>query len=99
MVDIVYFMGIIVFLDVVYSYVLKNLVDGLNMFDGIDFCYFYFGFRGIYDFWDSRLFVYFSWEVLRFFLLNIRWWLEEYCFDGFCFDGVMFMFYYYYGVG
>lgn len=42
---------------------------------------------------------YFSWEVLRFLLSNIRWWLEEYCFDGFRFDGVTSMLYHHHGMG
>lgn len=28
--------------------------------------------------WDSRLFNYRNWEVLRYLLSNLRWWLEEY---------------------
>nr|XP_003469368.1 1,4-alpha-glucan-branching enzyme [Cavia porcellus] len=40
-----------------------------------------------------------SWEVLRFLLSNIRWWLEEYCFDGFRFDGVTSMLYHHHGIG
>ena len=42
---------------------------------------------------------YFSWEVLRFLLSNIRWWLEEYGFDGFRFDGVTSMLYHHHGIG
>lgn len=34
-IDVVYGNGILVFLDVVYSYVVKNVMDGLNEFDGI----------------------------------------------------------------
>nr|XP_060496960.1 1,4-alpha-glucan-branching enzyme [Panthera onca] len=42
---------------------------------------------------------YYSWEVLRFLLSNIRWWLEEYGFDGFRFDGVTSMLYHHHGMG
>lgn len=40
-----------------------------------------------------------SWEVLRFLLSNLRWWMEEYRFDGFRFDGITSMLYHHHGVG
>lgn len=40
-----------------------------------------------------------SWEVLRFLLSNLRWWMEEYQFDGFRFDGVTSMLYHHHGIG
>lgn len=40
-----------------------------------------------------------SWEVLRFLLSNLRWWMEEYCFDGFRFDGITSMLYHHHGIG
>ncbi|EDL75919.1 glucan (1,4-alpha-), branching enzyme 1, isoform CRA_b [Rattus norvegicus] len=99
LVDTAHLMGIVVLLDVVHSHASKNSEDGLNMFDGTDSCYFHSGPRGTHDLWDSRLFIYSSWEVLRFLLSNIRWWLEEYCFDGFRFDGVTSMLYHHHGMG
>lgn len=99
LVDTAHSMGITVLLDVVHSHASKNSEDGLNMFDGTDSCYFHSGPRGTHDLWDSRLFIYSSWEVLRFLLSNIRWWLEEYCFDGFRFDGVTSMLYHHHGMG
>ncbi|XWS55971.1 hypothetical protein CRYUN_Cryun09bG0046200 [Craigia yunnanensis] len=54
--------------------------------------------RGHHWMWDSRLFNYGSWEVLRFLLSNARWWLEEYKFDGFRFDGVTSMMYTHHGL-
>ncbi|CAM4418988.1 unnamed protein product, partial [Lepidochelys olivacea] len=39
------------------------------------------------------------WEVLRFLLSNLRWWIEEYGFDGFRFDGVTSMLYHNHGIG
>lgn len=37
-------------------------------------------------------------EVLRFLLSNLRWWIDEYGFDGFRFDGVMSMIYHHHGL-
>merc|ERR1719394_655100 len=54
---------------------------------------------GTHDLWDSRLFNYTEWEVLRFLLSNLRWWVEEYHFDGFRFDGVTSMLYHTHGMG
>lgn len=36
----------------------------------------------------SRLFAYDRWEVLRFLLSNLRYWIEVFRFDGYRFDGV-----------
>ncbi|MXQ82054.1 hypothetical protein E5288_WYG012488 [Bos mutus] len=99
LVDTAHSMGITVLLDVVHSHASKNSEDGLNMFDGTESCYFHYGPRGTHLLWDSRLFAYASWEVLRFLLSNIRWWLEEYGFDGFRFDGVTSMLYHHHGIG
>jgi len=91
--------GIIVLLDVVHSHACKNTVDGLNMFDGTTACFFHDNSRGYHDLWDSRLFNYAEWEVLRFLLSNLRWWIEEYHFDGFRFDGTTSMLYHSHGMG
>ncbi|XP_074155887.1 1,4-alpha-glucan-branching enzyme [Sminthopsis crassicaudata] len=99
LVDTAHSMGIIVLLDVVHSHASKNSEDGLNKFDGTDSCYFHSGPRGNHELWDSRLFAYSRWEVLRFLLSNLRWWLEEYSFDGFRFDGVTSMLYHHHGMG
>lgn len=40
-----------------------------------------------------------SWEVLRFLLSNLRWWMEEYRFDGFRFDGITSMLFHHHGIG
>jgi 1,4-alpha-glucan branching enzyme len=48
--------------------------------------------------WDSRLLNYRNWEVQRYLLSNVRWWLEEYHFDGFRFDGVTSMLYHHHGI-
>lgn len=99
LVDTAHSMGLFVLLDVVHSHASKNVMDGLNEFDGSDSCYFHGGSRGVHPMWDSRLFNYSSREVLRFLLSNLRWYLEEYKFDGFRFDGVTSMLYHSHGVG
>jgi len=91
--------GLTVLLDIVHSHASKNVVDGLNRFDGSDSHLFHGGGRGEHPIWDSRLFNYGNWETLRFLLSNVRWYLDEYHFDGFRFDGVTSMLYRHHGVG
>ncbi|KAJ8391454.1 hypothetical protein AAFF_G00089280 [Aldrovandia affinis] len=99
LIDVAHSLGIVVLLDVVHSHASMNTEDGLNKFDGSDSCFFHNGTRGEHSLWGSRLFNYSSWEVLRFLLSNLRWWMEEYRFDGFRFDGVTSMLYHHHGVG
>ncbi|KAL6736172.1 hypothetical protein Aduo_006554 [Ancylostoma duodenale] len=98
LVDKAHSMGITILLDVVHSHASKNVADGLNEWDGTDSCYFHSGPRGTHSLWDSRLFDYTQIETLRFLLSNIRWWVEEYGFDGFRFDGVTSMIYHSHGI-
>nr|XP_002131559.1 1,4-alpha-glucan-branching enzyme [Ciona intestinalis] len=93
LIDTAHGMGLYVLLDVVHSHACKNVLDGLNMFNGTDSCFFHSGSRGVHSQWDSRLFNYSEWEVLRFLISNLRWYMEEYKFDGFRFDGVTSMIY------
>ena len=51
-------MGITVLLDIVHSHACKNVLDGLNKFDGTNGCFFHDNERGYHDLWDSRLFDY-----------------------------------------
>lgn len=99
LIDTAHGMGIRVLLDVVHSHACKNVLDGLNLFDGTDHLYFHEGGKGRHDLWDSRLFNYSSHEVLRFLLSNLRYYMEEYQFDGFRFDGVTSMMYKHHGIG
>jgi len=99
LIDTAHSLGLIVLLDVVHSHASKNVADGINQFDGTDHCYFHGGPRGYHPVWDSRLFNYRSWETLRFLLSNLRWYIEEYQFDGYRFDGVTSMLYTHHGVG
>ena len=39
-----------------------------------------------------------NWETLRFLLSNSRWWVDEYKFDGYRFDGVTSMMYHHHGL-
>ncbi|EIN10541.1 glycoside hydrolase [Punctularia strigosozonata HHB-11173 SS5] len=99
LVDTAHGMGLTVLLDIVHSHASKNVLDGLNLFDGSDHQYFHEGARGRHELWDSRLFNYGHHEVLRFLLSNLRFWMEEYHFDGFRFDGVTSMMYLHHGMG
>lgn len=99
MVDKAHEHGLYVLLDVVHSHASKNTQDGLNQFDGTNSCFFHDGSRGEHSLWDSRLFNYSEYEVLRFLLSNLRWWHDEYNFDGYRFDGVTSMLYHSRGIG
>jgi 1,4-alpha-glucan branching enzyme len=90
-------LGIAVIMDIVHSHTVKNFNEGLNQFDGSDSHYFHPGSRGIHPDWDSLLFDYGKTEVLRFLLSNIKYWLMEFHFDGFRFDGVGSMMYFHHG--
>lgn len=98
LIDVAHENKLTVLLDVVHSHASKNVLDGLNEFDGSDSCYFHGGAKGVHNLWDSRLFNYSSYEVLRFLLSNLRWWKDEYGFDGFRFDGVTSMLYFNHGI-
>lgn len=93
LVDTAHSLGLTMLLDVVHSHASKNVVDGLNMWDGSEAGYFHAGERGNHPLWDSRLFNYTLWETLRFLLSNLRLWIEDFGFDGFRFDGVTSMLY------
>lgn len=93
LIDTAHGMGLRVVMDIVHSHSVKNTNEGLAMFDGSDYQYFHAGARGQHDAWDSLLFDYSKYEVQRFLLSNVRYWLEEFNFDGFRFDGVTSMMY------
>ena len=99
LIDTAHAMGIAVLLDVVHSHAIQNLNEGLNLFDGTDYQYFHTGARGRHVAWDSLCFDYRVFEVQRFLLSNLRYWLEEFQFDGFRFDGVTSMLYLDHGLG
>jgi 1,4-alpha-glucan branching enzyme len=98
LIDAAHGAGLLVFLDIVHSHCVKNLNEGISRFDGTQHQYFHAGGRGIHEGWDSMLFDYSKYEVLRFLLSNVRYWLEEFRFDGFRFDGVTSMMYWHHGM-
>ncbi len=91
--------GLAVLLDIVHSHGVKNEAEGLADFDGSGNLYFHKGARGNHPGWDSKLFDYGRPEVQQFLLSNLRYWLEEFHFDGFRFDGVTSMLYHHHGEG
>ena len=91
--------GIAVIMDIVHSHAVKNENEGISRLDGTTYQYFHFGDRGNHPAWDSRCFDYGKIETIRFLLSNCRYWIEEYHFDGFRFDGVTSMLYYDHGLG
>ena len=92
-------MGIAVLLDVVHSHASKNTREGLNEFDGTNYQYFHDGPKGEHSAWGTKCFDYGKTEVLHFLLSNLKFWMTEYHFDGFRFDGVTSMLYHDHGLG
>ncbi len=99
LIDDAHGMGIAVIMDIVHSHAVKNEAEGLGYFDGSGFQYFHVGRRREHPTWDSLCFDYGKNEVLHFLLSNCKFWLEEFRFDGFRFDGVTSMLYYSHGLG
>ena len=99
LVDEAHNLGLSVIMDLVHSHAVKNERDGLSRFDGTDYQYFHSGSRGEHPAWDSRIFDYGKTQVLHFLLSNCKYWLEEFHFDGFRFDGVTSMLYHHHGLG
>ena len=99
LVDKTHSLGMYVLLDVVHSHACANVGEGLNLFDGTEDQYFLPGERGNHPAWGSKLFNYAKHEVIHFLLSNLKFWQEEYHFDGFRFDGVTSMIYQNHGLG
>ncbi len=99
LVDTAHGAGLRIVMDIVHSHAVANEIEGLGRFDGTDDLYFHSGGRGRHPAWDSRCFDYGKLPVLRFLLSNCRYWLEEYRFDGFRFDGITSMLYWDHGLG
>ncbi|MDY0188597.1 MAG: alpha-amylase family glycosyl hydrolase [Syntrophus sp. (in: bacteria)] len=99
LVDAAHEMGIAVIMDLIHSHAARNEEEGISRFDGTLYQYFHEGPRGDHAAWDSRCFDYGKPEVVHFLLSNCRFWLDEYHFDGFRFDGVTSMLYLDHGLG
>lgn len=93
LVDEAHGMGLAVIMDLVHSHAVKNVTEGLGLFDGTPYQYFHEGPRREHIAWDSLCFNYGKPEVLHFLLSNCQYWLAEFGFDGFRFDGVTSMLY------
>ena len=99
LIDTAHQMGIAVIMDIVHSHAVKNEMEGLGNLAGDPCQYFYSGERREHPAWDSLCFDYGKNEVLHFLLSNCKYWMEEFHFDGFRFDGVTSMLYYSHGLG
>lgn len=99
LIDEAHALGIAVIMDIVHSHAVKNEAEGLGRFDGTPDQYFYADAKREHPAWDSLCFDYGKNEVLHFLLSNCKYWLDEYRFDGFRFDGVTSMLYYSHGLG
>ncbi|OPZ32029.1 MAG: 1,4-alpha-glucan branching enzyme GlgB [Bacteroidetes bacterium ADurb.BinA174] len=99
LIDAAHEMGIAVIMDIVHSHAVKNETEGIARFDGSANQYFPSDpSRRNHPAWDSLCFDYGKNEVLHFLLSNCKYWMEEYNFDGFRFDGVTSMLYYSHGL-
>ena len=99
LIDEAHGLGISVIMDIVHSHAVKNEIEGLGRFDGTPYQYFHGGSRREHPAWDSLCFDYAKPSVLHFLLSNCKFWLDEYQFDGYRFDGVTSMLYRSHGLG
>ncbi len=99
LIDTAHQAGLAVIMDLVHSHAVKNEIEGLGNFCGDPDQYFYPGDRREHNQWDSLCFDYGKDQVMHFLLSNCKFWLDEYHFDGFRFDGVTSMLYYNHGLG
>ncbi|MBP5643590.1 MAG: alpha amylase C-terminal domain-containing protein [Bacteroidales bacterium] len=99
LVDTAHGMGLRVIMDLVHSHTVKNVREGINLFDGTEYQYLKPGLEGVHPQWDSKLFDYGKMATLQLLLSNVKYWLDEYQFDGYRFDGVTSMLYKNHGIG
>ena len=97
LIDTAHAMGIAVIMDLVHAHYVKNLNEGIASLDGSDHHYSKAGDAGYQQYWDSMIFDYGKGGVEHFLLSNVKYWLEEYHFDGYRFDGVTSMLYHHRG--
>ncbi|MCD6347966.1 MAG: alpha amylase C-terminal domain-containing protein [Bacteroidales bacterium] len=99
LIDTAHGLGLRVIMDIVHSHVVKNTLEGPGLFDGQPGMYFHTDHRREHPAWDSLCFDYGRNETLHLLLSNCKYWLDEYHFDGFRFDGVTSMLYFNHGLG
>ncbi len=99
LIDEAHGLGIAVIMDIVHSHAVKNELEGLGNYAGDPGQFFHTGSRREHTAWDSLCWDYGKNEVLHFLLSNVQFWMKEYRFDGFRFDGVTSMLYYDHGLG
>lgn len=99
LIDEAHGMGISIIIDLVHSHAVKNELEGLGNYDGTRFQFFHEGAKGDHPAWDSYCFNYGKNQVLHFLLSNIKYWLDEFKFDGYRFDGVTSMLFFDHGLG
>ena len=99
LIDTAHGMGISVIMDLVHSHSVKNEYEGLGNLAGDPNQYFLPGDRHEHSAWGSLCFDYGKTQVLHYLLSNCKYWLDEFKFDGFRFDGVTSMLYYSHGLG
>ena len=99
LIDTAHGMGISVIMDLVHSHSVKNENEGLGNLAGDPNQYFLPGDRHEHSAWGSLCFDYGKDQVLHYLLSNCKYWLDEFRFDGFRFDGVTSMLYYSHGLG
>ena len=92
-------MGLAVLLDLVHSHASDNRDDGIANFDGTDYQFFHDGAKGYHSAWGTRVFDYANPSVLHFLLSDIKYWMTEFHFDGFRFDGITSLLYQDHGLG
>jgi len=99
LIDEAHGMGLMIIMDIVHSHAVRNEVEGLGKYDGTRYQFFHEGPKGEHPAWDSYCFDYGKNQVIHFLLSNLKYWLEEFRFDGFRFDGVTSMLYLDHGLG
>ena len=97
LIDTAHKMGIAVIMDLVHAHYVKNMNEGILDLDGSGHHYSKAGEAGYQKYWDSMIFDYGKGGVEHFLLSNVKYWLDEFHFDGFRFDGVTSMLYYHRG--
>lgn len=98
LIDTAHGMGLRVIMDLIHSHAAANILEGLGLLDGDPGLYFHTGSRRKHAAWDSLCYDYGKPEVIHLLLSNCKYWLEEFHFDGFRFDGITSMLYFNHGL-